>query len=517
MAAPSLSVSSDLPKEVQARGPNAAARERVFRKVLGWIAAFAVLGLVGHLVVLLWAQHDFTPVEALVALHSGMFAHGGGLYWDLNHYPFTVSPYGPIFYALSGYCHKWGIPAYQAGRGISFAALLTSLGLCWRGLGYLTNNGYARAAGLVLAASTSNVLFWGTTGQVDMLACCFSLAAFVSFLKFRKHGEPKALAWSGVLVILAIFTKQTFLAAGVTIGLNLLWEARKRGAARVTAALWIAGVSLGGMGIALALNAATHGGYFGAAILANINPFAWFKLQQQAQYLILTESGVILTAAVGAWRASYRTAPLYIYAALATGVWLLTAAKIGSDLNYEIEMMLALSMCAACALDQVDFFPSLFSGRRTWATLLQLPLMLFLVVNVLLTARVVAERALLEPYKAQETALLKPFVDRAGRVLSVQYDSLVQYRGRIEVEPLIYNLLVRAGVTDPEPLRRDLAARQFAAVILAEDLFAPAPPGEDLELGRLPASQADEIRKNYVLVKHVERPSSVYVYQPRPH
>jgi hypothetical protein len=144
-----------------------------------------------------------------------------------------------------------------------------------------------------------------------------------------------------------------------------------------------------------------------------------------------------------------------------------------------------------------------------------MPLVLHLVVNALLTARVVAERALLDSYKKQETALLKPFVDRPGRVLSVQYDSLVQYRGRIEVEPLIYNLLVRAGVIDPEPLRRDLAARQFATIILAEDLFAPAPPLEDLELGRLPAAQTNEIRKNYLLVKHVERPSSVYVYEPR--
>src|SRR6266849_2729491 len=138
------------------------ARERISRKAMCWIAAFVGLGLAGHLVVLLWAQHDFTPVEPVVVLQSNMFTHGGGLYWGLNRYPYTLSPYGPIFYAASGFLHKWRAPAYQSGRFISFAALLATLWLCWRSLGYLARNPYARATGVILAASTSNVLFWGS-------------------------------------------------------------------------------------------------------------------------------------------------------------------------------------------------------------------------------------------------------------------------------------------------------------------------------------------------------------------
>jgi hypothetical protein len=505
MSAPSTTV----PIEVSSQVANAAAREHACKQTLRWIAALVALGLAGHLVVLLWAQHDFTPVEALVALHSNMFAHGGGLYWGLNRYPFTVSAYGPIFYAVSGMLQHWGVPAYQSGRIISYAALLAALWLCWQTLGYLTHNKYARAAGVLLAASTSNVLFWATTGQVDMLACCFSLAAFTAFLKFREQRDLQALALSGVLVILAVFTKQTFLAAGVAIGLTLLWEDRKRAVA------WIVGVGLTGSGIALTLNTVTQGGFFADAIFANINPFAFFKLQQHAQYLILTGAGVILTAATGAGRASRRTAPLYVYAALSTAIWLLTAPKIGSDLHYQVEMTILLAMCAAVALDQLDFFPSLFAARRTWVTLLQMPLLLHVALNFLLTTRTVAERALFEPFKRQETLALKPFVERPGRLLSVQYDSLVHDRGRIEVEPLIYSILVRAGLTDPAPVLRDLETRQFATVILAQNVFAGAPAVEDPEVGRLPAVQMDAIRKNYRLIQHVDGPNNVYVYEPR--
>jgi hypothetical protein len=484
-------------------------REQSCRVALRGIAVLVAIGLIGHLTVSLWAQHEFTPVESLVAIQSNMFAHGGGLYHNLNRYPFTVSAYGPIFYAVSGYLHKWGMGPHLSGRTLSFAALLTALWLCWRALGYLTSDRYVRATGVILAASTSNLLFWGTVGQVDMLAGCFSLAAFTSFLRYREQRKVHALVWAGILVILAVFTKQTALAGGAAIGLTLLIEDRRR------AWWWIAGVGAAGGGIVLALNAITHGGYFGDAIVANINPFAWFKLWQQGQYLILTGIGVILTAGVGAWNASRRAVPLYIYAGLCTAIWLATAPKTGSDLNYQIEMMLALTMCAASALAELDFFPSLFAGRRTWVTLLQVPLLLHVVVNVSLTARVVAERALLEPARSQETAALKPYVDRPGRVLSEHYDSLLEYRGRIEVELFIYSVLVEAGRIDPGLLLHDLSTRQFSTIVLLRNLFEPAAKDDNPEVVHLPAAQLDAIRRNYRMVRRVKGPYDVYVYEPK--
>jgi len=128
---------------------------------------------------------------------------------------------------------------------------------------------------------------------------------------------------------------------------------------------------------------------------------------------------------------------------------------------------------------------------------------------------VLAERALLESVRAQETAALKPFVDRPGRLLSVHFDSLVHYRGRIEVEPLIYSLLVEAGRIDPGPVLRDLSARQFDTILLAENLFEPQPAVQDPELAHLPAAQLDAIRRNYRVVQHAEGPYGVYVYEPR--
>ncbi len=492
------------------READAQTRERICAKTLRLIAGFVIFCLAANFAVLLWAQHEFTPVESIVSLHANMFAHGQGLYFNLNRFPFTVSAYGPIFYGLSGYFHRLGVPAYQSGRLISFAALLAAFWLGWRSLRILTDCRFARLAGLLLAASTANLLYWGTVGQTDALAMCFSLAAFHSYLRFRKTAQTKSLLAAGAFVILAIFTKQTALAAPAAIALSLLFDRKIR-----VGVLWSISVAAAVAAIAFTLNTMTHGGYFANAIFANINPMAWFKLQQQGQYLLLTGAGVILIAVVGARFALLRTLPIYIYGGLSSAIFLATAAKIGSDLNYQMEMMLVLSLCAGTALGQIEFFPSLFSARRTWVTLLQMPLLLHVALNILLSLRTAGERAVFEPIRQQETETLKPYTTRPGRLLSVHYDSLVQDRGSIEVEPLIYTMLVRAGLSDPHPLTEALATRQFQTLILNEDLFAPTPIAIDAEFPRFPGEQIEAIRQNYRMVKHVDGPYGVFVYQPK--
>lgn len=455
------------------------------------ISSIVGAALLAHLAVLVWAQNELTPVESIVALHSNMLATGQGLYYDLNHYPFTISPYGPIFYSVSALFHRLGLPWFQSARLLSYTALLTALWLLWRASGSLVSNPYARITGVVLAASTSNLLFWGTVGQTDMLAVCFALAAFQSFLAWRDRRSSRGLLLSGLFVILAVFTKQTALSAGVAIGLTLLLEDRKN------ALWWIPTVGSMGVGLALALNAFTHGHYFANAIFANINPFSVDKLLQHLQYFGLTCVGVLIVIAAGLRHGSRRLVPLYLYTALAAGVWLATAPKIGSDLNYQIETVLLISLWAACSLDRLQFFPKLFRQDRGWVTLLNIPLLLHVVLNVVLTANVLAARVLMEPQKAAESAALMPYLQPGGPVLTSQFNALMHSRGCIEVEPLIYTTLVKTGLVDGTPVLRDLQARRFEHVIISQDVFAPrAAAWDNEETLSLPPSQLDALRKN---------------------
>ena len=85
----------------------------------------------------------------------------------------------------------------------------------------------------------------------------------------------------------------------------------------------------------------------------------------------------------------------------------------------------------------------------------------------------------------------------------------------MDVEPLIYNLLVSVRVIDPEPVRRDLERGAFSTVILSQDVFQPQQFG-DAEIGTLPPSQLEEVRRHYRLVQHIPGPylDGLYLYQP---
>jgi hypothetical protein len=199
---------------------------------------------------------------------------------------------------------------------------------------------------------------------------------------------------------------------------------------------------------------------------------------------------------------------------MAVTVLAFTAAKIGSDSNYQIETTVVLILCACVALHELDFFALLFSGSRVWITLLQAPLLIHIILNLQIEALSLSGRISKEKQLRNQIAALRPYFADGGKVISTDLNSMARLRGRLDVEPLIYKLLVAGGAVDPEPVRRDLAASAFSTVLLFQDVQQKPEP--DLEIPTLPASQLEEIRKHYKLVHHLPGPylAGVYVYKP---
>lgn len=477
-------------------------------KALGFLAALLILV---HAGMALWSRHGWTHVESIVCLHARMLANGQGVYYDFNQYPFTVSPYGPVFYAATAALYKLDLPVLIGGRLISFLAFLGIVYLSWRLLYLYTSNHYATWTGTLLVASTSNIVKHGITAQVDELGVFFSLAAFYQYSKYRDGHKAASLVWPAALLVLAVFTKQSFVAAGAAIVL-LLAATNLRQALRFALIVGICGAAL-----ALGLNLLTEGRYFDNAFLANLNPFSQEKFFDHAKYLILTEVGVIPIALAGLRRAFRGPVhPFYVYLLPATLVFLLTAPKLGSDIHYQLEMVVVLSLCAAWTLHELNFFSLFFRHDPGWVTLLEIPLLLQLVMNPLVSGQALLERAAYEIAQRAEAVQLEPYFSASrGRVLCVEMDALLQAGKPIEVEPLFYTLMVGAGLTDPEPVRRDLAEGKFALIVLYQDLFSNTVPSHP-ELPSLPEAHLAEIRKHYRLVGHVPGPfwAGAFVYEP---
>lgn len=485
---------------------------RGVRIAVGVALAVAGLALLLHIGVALTAEHSLTQVEPIIAIQARMLAQGEGLYWDLDSFPFTVSAYGPLYYGLSALLQLAGLTPLLAGHLISIAALLAALWLSdrlmrhWRiGLG-------ERRLGLALAASAGVIGSWGVVAQSDTLALAFSIAALERYAAYQSRRNLSALIASAVCIALAIFTKQTFLAAGAAISLSLLVREWRRGI------VFVAGLGAFGVGTALMIQALTDGGYLSNALLANLNPFAWFKLGQHVERFALVTGALSLIAAAAFARRGAFQLLLHSYLGFSLAIWLLTAPKIGSDLNYQLEPTLALCLAAAWSLHKLRFLELAARHDPGWVTLLQVPLALHLVLNAGVAVQSSLGRIAREQMAQQQLADLQPWLNAEnGPVISVEIDPLLHAGRRLEVEPLIYTLLVRAGVTDPGPVSRALEAGEFSAVLLYEEVGSPG-EGANPELPSLPPEQLEIIRRRYRQAAHVPGPllNGVYVYVPNP-
>src|ERR1700689_3263095 len=209
--------------------------EAWFRRILILFSMVAGLGILCNLGILLWAQNGFSGPESVVASQAIMLAHDGTLYYDLNHYPYTVCAYMPTLYLLEAGLYKLGLPAYTAGRLISFGALLGIIALMRQLVLLYTRDRYCAWTAALLGASSGLLLSWGTVGQVDTLAAMFALAAFYQYSRYAVRGE-RTLIWAAAFALLAFFPKQTILACPAAIFV-LLWFHRRKTAIQFGAGL----------------------------------------------------------------------------------------------------------------------------------------------------------------------------------------------------------------------------------------------------------------------------------------
>jgi Dolichyl-phosphate-mannose-protein mannosyltransferase len=282
-----------------------------FRRILILFATVAVLAILSQLGLLIWAQNSFAGGEAVVAAHSMMLVHDGTLYYDFNHYPYTVAPYTPLFYLLDAGLQQTGLSAYTAGRLISFLALLGIVVLSWYIVLVYTNDRYSASMSTLLCASSALLLYWGTVGQVDVLAVFWGMGAFYLYSRYVILRE-NTLIWAGVCAVLAFFTKQTMLACPAAICLAL-WFTNRKAAVRFGFGC-LAAVAI----IVFSLNAVLGGRFLADTFRANLNPYSSQKLLLHLRFAMLTAGPLVIVAAFGTRKAFESAAPPRLY----TSAWL---------------------------------------------------------------------------------------------------------------------------------------------------------------------------------------------------
>ena len=413
--------------------------------------------------------------EGIVWEQADLIAAGHG-FGDISDYPFVVFHYPPVYHLLVEAAARLsgGDPLF-VGRLIS----ILSLGLALMGVGWLASrvdHPHERSRAVVCAGTAAlfatvfpPVLLWTGLMRVDLTALAFTVAGLVAGI--AAFQRPRLVHIAYMFFVLAVFTKQTAIAAPAALTLVLLVHNPKAALAGVISGL-VVGLFVLSM---LVLN--TDGNVIRHLFLYNVNRFDFLRLLGMllaglGPCLPLIAVVVALTMSHSQVKnlrislcnlhdlrvqmnCSYVTRIFSIVLLWLTlsSILSLTVAKSGSNLNYFLEPVAAVLVLLGIGLRQ----PHKASDRR-------------LIGVALLATLIIAPWPFYRPAIAQMPSESQQwqFADELSHadapVLSDDMVILKRAGHAVFLEPAIFAELTSTGLWNEKPLLKMLYERGFALI-----------------------------------------------------
>lgn len=419
-----------------------------------------------------------------IVLQQALLILGPGAYGDITQYPFIVFHYPPVYHLLVRLVAAFGIDIVIAGRLVSIASTLATLSLVAAMAATLIGDsapslarriGAFGAALLVIASPI--VGLWAPLARVDMLAVALSLGAVL--LASRSAGSKVRLDGAIVLAVLAVFTKQTSVAAPAAIVFALLLMRPRDGVRAMVVGLGLGGVLFAGASIA------TDGGFFRHLESYNMNRFSLERLGDLllllgfvglATQMLLATLALMLARrkilAVG-WRSPARRSAttrdrqsllllmLMIHLAIST-LMLALMGKSGSSVNYAIEWLSFAAVAVGFVLAWL--WSSIQSDQANKTVPWALLLVLLLALNLLI-APLTEKPAYAAALQRDRQALVEEIRASGGPVISDDMVLLLRAGQTIPWEPAIFAELAHGGLWDERLILDMIRARRFTMIL----------------------------------------------------
>lgn len=290
------------------------------------------------------------------------------LYADNRAPDYLASNYTPLYYVLVALPTLLFGPVLWFGRLLSiFATLVVGWAIYRTCRTMNVRPAFAWAAALIVPALPP-VFFFGAVHKPDMVAVALSVAALtvLSDTNVQVFTRRQIILSAG-LCLLAVYTKQSALAAPVAIGLWLLLRDWRKGL--------LFGAVLGGVGLTLAgvLQVITGNTFWLHVLTYNQQRIEAVRIVVFFFYLLTTYPLFMMSIAVAlgfclfrstARRSSLCLWALYSFIGLGLSV---SVGKVGSNINYGIEPLLGATVLAAVLLGR-----GIARGKRWRAVLIWL-------------------------------------------------------------------------------------------------------------------------------------------------
>ena len=399
--------------------------------------------------------------EAPLVDHAMHLASGENIYrTDLSTPPYTISNYPPLYIALLAIGVKLFGPAgtFFFGRMISvlctWAASIFLMLIVYR----TTRDRVAGlSAGLVFLAFPF-VVFWSPLLRIDMLALALSLGGLC--LLIWRPVSSRGLLPVALLLVAAIYTRQSYgLAAPLAA---FVWLVVRDWRQALRLALLVGGL---GAVLFLILNTLTHGGFFFNIVTANVNEFKmdllkynWDQLRKAA-LIPLWIAGFSLVL-IPRWNPLWALAAPYLIGATLSAA---TIGKIGSNVNYLLELCAAVGLAAGTVIAWSRVHLSFYSLRAVVLVLLAFGVGRMVRALQDFTGDLRERRA-----ATNQLSQLESFVaETPGPILADEYMGMLTLQGRpLFIQPFEVTQLALAGKWDQDILIDQINNKEFASIIL---------------------------------------------------
>jgi len=418
---------------------------------------------------------------------------------DLSALSYVVNVYPPLYLsAQAPFLILWG-PAFWYGRAVSLVCALAVALLLALTLRVLARDWVVSIAGGLGFLSIPYALHWARLFRVDMLALFLSWAALFVIVRWPK--ERWSFFAALTLLVASIYTRQSYLLAAPLAA--ACWIFHQSGWKHAFSFLaWLAGLLAG---IFVVLNLATGGGFFFNTVTilgrqsVSVDTIRYY-VDEVSTHMpwFLAASALFMVVALSKRGENLSGALVLPYLA-GSLVSALTIGKPGSNVNYLLELSVALCFSTAMVLAWLQRWP----WMRALALVL-LGLQIYMLGQWLQGDYYRAHYAEPRPENAEIAELIRK---TDGPVLTDEYIGLLLLERRpVYIQPFDFTALAQNGLWDQGPFLEMLDRREFELIIIYN-------PYNALVRQRWTKEMLQHIRSNY---EQIEPIGENEIYRRRP-
>ncbi|MCK4466020.1 MAG: glycosyltransferase family 39 protein, partial [Bacteroidales bacterium] len=319
--------------------------------LLGGLAIYTVFFIIESIILINY-PYQISYGEGFILNQAVIISQGQSIYQDITNYPYLVGNYPPVYSFLCALFVKIFGVSFAPGRFISFIAVILSGFLIYI---ILKKNRRSQKGSFKESIVISALFFLASPYifyayplyRVDALALLFSLAGLYFVFKFENR---KSVYFSIPFFILALYTKQSFIAAPIASLIYLTFKNIKRGI------IYFIFLSLVYVSIFLLLNNLTGGQYCLHNFTYNANAFSiLFAIRMcvsalQIHAILFTFAFAYIVHVIIRKKLSLFAIYLIITALMAISI-----GKIGSGINYFGELVACSCIILGIFLNETEF------------------------------------------------------------------------------------------------------------------------------------------------------------------